>query len=1397
LPRQNVAKVAFNRGKVSPLALARTDIERVELSAEEQTNFVPRVLGSMMLRPGWKWLGSTLSDSQAFLVPFVKSTDDTAFIEFTNESIRVWEDDAPIERSAVSTVIRGGDFSSDVTNFLKVDDPATTPGANANDVAFSPDGQLMAVAKDTASSRCIEVYAVDGTSLTLLSALASHNSANAGAVAFSPDGTLLSLGHTGSVGFQNWVITGTGASAVFTKLADPNLDPGTTVNGLAYSPDGLFLAIAHATSPFITIYQVDGTGLDTTYTALSSPSDLPASTGNGVAWSPDGRFLAVAHDTSPYCTVYEVNGITFTKLDDASSQFSADLPAGNGQTVAFSRDGLWMSVAHTTTPFVTIYSISGTTFTKVSNPSTLPDGNGRGVAFSSDNQFLAVVHETSPYLSHYRLVSGTWTKQSDPATAPDGTGNRVAFSPNNQLMVVAHDASAYLTVYQAYQWLDMDGSGATSSYLSATFSTAFSETLSTTAGVAFNGHTIRQAIDDSVLTRGGSRIRITFQAAAVGTFAITKCYIGKRSFSGDVYDFNSAPTQVTFNGGSAGFSISTGATITSDEIAFNLEQNGNYLIAYRISGTNDDMAAADDALAGTLYAPYYKAGDDVTTINASGYTSLAATKDNLGIQKIEVVEELGDAGLSLVGTNYNDARRIQAVSVLDADKDTEHGIRLIVGQGLVQFHVGTSFGDDDLVAKRELGPGVYSFAFTPEENLFFVELHSYTKYTTIVESCQIDGGGDLTISTPYTTDDLVHIRHAQSGDVIYLACQDTKQQKVMRFGSHSWGVADYLPEDGPFREENNDFTTLTASALTGDITITASKPTFKEAMVGTLFRISSTGQATSDSFTAENQFSDPIKVTGADTARNLSITRAGTWSATITLQRSISEPGTWTDVATFTSNGTATYNDDLDNQVVYYRIGIKTGNYTSGTAVVDMSYSQGTIDGIARVTAYTSPTVVSAIVLSPMGGTSAFEHWAEGLWSDYRGYPSSVAIYEGRLAWAGMDRIILSESDGYENFNDLEEGDSGPIIRSIGDGPVDDIHWLLPLQRLLAGAEGSELSIRSNSFDEPLTPSNFNMKACSTQGSAAVGPVRFDSSGAFVERSGTRLYQLVYNFDTYDYSSSDLTRLAPDICEAGIKKIVLQRHPDTRIHCVLNDGTVALLVFEPDEKVVCWVVIETDGDIEDAVVLPQQQLEDAVYYVVNRTINGETKRYVEKWALENECQGSTLNKQLDSFIIYDGVSTTSLTGLDHLEGETVAVWGNGAYLNTYTVSSGAITVSSAVTDAVIGLPYTARYKSSKLAYAAAGGTALNQRKRICKVGMILYNTHHDGLRIGDSFDFLRALPTVIENKAVTAGTIHDEFDWDSNAYNTKWSPDARLCLEATAPKPVTVLAATIEIETNG
>jgi hypothetical protein len=564
-----------------------------------------------------------------------------------------------------------------------------------------------------------------------------------------------------------------------------------------------------------------------------------------------------------------------------------------------------------------------------------------------------------------------------------------------------------------------------------------------------------------------------------------------------------------------------------------------------------------------------------------------------------------------------------------------------------------------------------------------------------------------------------------------------------------------------------------------------------------------------------------MKVTGIGIDRNWTYTVSGTWVGTLRWRRSWdgADQGfkdfrrdSGTTATDITGNVTAANSDTDDNAVIYYKLGFPPGLYTSGTATVAVTYDGGGGTGICRVVAYNSPTSVDIEILTPFHSTKATDNWREGEWSSNQIWPSSVTFAEGRLWWSGQDRLWGSVSDGFEDFDDSVEGDSGPISRSIATGGVNDSQWMLALQRLLIGTEGAVSTVKSSSFDEPLTPTNLTIKDSSSTGAASVDPARVDSRGVFVDRSGRALFELSFDGTNSDYNATQMSKLSTDLFSSGVKQIAVQRRPDTRIWIVMNDGSCVCVVYEPLEEVLAFIPITTDGAIESAAVLPADD-QDRVYFVVNRTINGSTVRYVEKMALDSEVKPTTLCKVADAFEsgTNSPASTTIAVGT-HLIGENVVVWADGAPLtttangytepNTYTVDgSGNITVGSAVTNWVAGLPYTARYKSAKLAYGAAGGTAMLQMKKVNEVGLIMTDFVRAGVRYGSRFDDatrpLFPLPINQDFTTAPAIVLSDVNDEEPFVFPGEWDTDSRVCLEVSSPFTATFISLVISITTNG
>lgn len=812
-----------------------------------------------------------------------------------------------------------------------------------------------------------------------------------------------------------------------------------------------------------------------------------------------------------------------------------------------------------------------------------------------------------------------------------------------------------------------------------------------------------------------------------------------------------------------------------------LECTDSVLRVWTVSGTTESLITRASVSTTVSAGTFSAAGTwDLTTGTTSGATSVIA--DNVLTLTCAPVGGLASAR--------------QQVTVAVADRNVEHALRIDVTRGPITFHVGSTNGGYEYISKQTLDTGYHSLAFTPTGD-FYIHIESTDARSKIVNSCTVELAGPVEIPTSWDEDDLPLIRFDQSGDVIFCACNGQRQSRIERRAARSWSVVRYYSNDGPFGAATPDASiALTPGAFYGNTTLSADKDYFTSGHVGCLFRLFSNGQLYQTVLGALDATSPVIRVTGTGADRVFTWTVAGTFVGTIQLQRSFdSEDSGFVDVASHstTTATTTNLNDGLSNLEVWYRM--KFTIYTSGSATVSFSYKGGGAAGVARVTSFVSPTQVNVEVLTAFSSLEGTKNWLEGDWSDRRGWPSAVRLHEGRLWWAGRDRLWGSVSDNYSGFDIDTEGDAGPINRSIGSGPVDTINWLLSLTRMLVGREGQEVSVRSSALDEPLTPTNFGFKDCSTQGSVALQAAKVDTRGVFVEKSNRKVYELAYAAEGGDYRPRDLTRLNLDIGVPGFSDIVVQRQPDTMLHMPLDNGEVAILLYDIDDGVEAWWRLVTAGDVEAAAVLPGN-IEDRVYYSVARSIDGTTRRYIEKLARRDECTGAAVNKLADSFIAYEGIATTTITGLGHLEGETVVAWGNSKDLGTYDVHGGSITLSESVTQAVVGLPYTANFKSAKLAYGASMGTALTQKKRIEQLGLVLIDTHYQGIQYGQSFDKLNDMPQVKDGQTVAAGTVFANYDMPGVALPGTWDTDARLCLRASAPNPATVAAAIITIHTN-
>jgi hypothetical protein len=847
------------------------------------------------------------------------------------------------------------------------------------------------------------------------------------------------------------------------------------------------------------------------------------------------------------------------------------------------------------------------------------------------------------------------------------------------------------------------------------------------------------------------------------------------------------------------------------------------------------------------------------------------------------------------------ARAKQAISVAGGDQAQEHGLRIIVANGPVMVRIGSSDGLADILPQTSLDTGTHSLSFVPGAATLYLQIDSTDQWAKALTDCSFEAAGVVTVSTTWDSGDLANIRYTQAGDIIFVACYGQQQRMIQRRGirpgARGWSVVTYYSATGPFHVSPDASLTLKPNGLDGNITIGASKPFFTPGHVGALLRLFTPQQNNGILIGASNTFTYPTRISGVQGDRNIAVIVGGTWTGVWSLQRSIDGPDSgfvtiqagdtgWQSAPSFNANTNGIiFNDDqsntagtlYDNVIAWYRIGFDDGNYGSGAAYMAAGTNSGGGWGIARIGVFGSPTVVDAEVLDPFTGISAASVWQISDWCPAFGWPTSVAFHEGRLFWFSGGGIPIAGSRsgqfydyGVEDRLGNALGDSGAILEDFGEGPSDRINWALPLTRLICGRETSIASIRSSSFDEPLTGTNFSVKDCATQGAARVRALKVDKRGVFVQQAGNRVYVVEFDAQAMDYSAHDLTRLNHDVALPGLLDAAVARQPDTVAYFPRTDGQCAALLYDPDDEVVAWTRIQTFGVIECVRVLPAEDgPDDEVYFVVKRVINGNTRRFIEKLAPRSNCVGGIINQLCDSHLVYSGSAATSIS-LPHLPLTSVVIWGDGHFVGTVTTDSnglatfpngatacgnivaglgGAVASASSSTSTPIlsltglsayeGLPcelfsnqqplghmvhlgsavvsggtvslppniggsavvayfgFMAPFMSAKLAYGAQGGSALNMKKRIDHLGLVLYDAHASGLQFGQRFDALDPLPGIQDGDAVGANTVFSEFDVPVMEVPGEWDTDARLCLLGQAPFPVTVGGVVVSMETNG
>jgi hypothetical protein len=265
-----------------------------------------------------------------------------------------------------------------------------------------------------------------------------------------------------------------------------------------------------------------------------------------------------------------------------------------------------------------------------------------------------------------------------------------------------------------------------------------------------------------------------------------------------------------------------------------------------------------------------------------------------------------------------------------------------------------------------------------------------------------------------------------------------------------------------------------------------------------------------------------------------------------------------------------------------------------------------------------------------------------------------------------------SVQSDYPDFICDPNEDDYAVDFTIASGQIDAIRWMIAGQiALMIGTAGGVWAMQGAN-GQSLTQTSVDCEKQINTGVGNITPQAVNDSIIWVTRSANVVRLLVYDVLTNQWNDPDVTRLArhitlgPTQATSGIIQTAFQKEPYPIFWAVRADGQLLGMTFEKQEQVYAWFRIVTNGVIESVAVVSQDNAEDQVWVVVNRTINGVVQRFVEYFTPQ-ELYGQIKN----SFFVHcgltwQGVGPFSITGMSQATTCTVTAPGH-AFKNGQSV----------------------------------------------------------------------------------------------------------------------------------
>ncbi|MCX2192090.1 hypothetical protein LD112_04790 [Pantoea agglomerans] len=516
------------------------------------------------------------------------------------------------------------------------------------------------------------------------------------------------------------------------------------------------------------------------------------------------------------------------------------------------------------------------------------------------------------------------------------------------------------------------------------------------------------------------------------------------------------------------------------------------------------------------------------------------------------------------------------------------------------------------------------------------------------------------IATPYAESDLFDLKFTQSADVMTICHKSYAPRELQRYAHDSWALVEVVTKNGPFEDINVDESkTVYASGETGTVTLTSNAAIFTAEQAGKLFYLE---QPSTDSVPV---WETSKKVTvGLIRRADNNYYRANTAGKTGTLRPSHTEGMAWDG-----------WGGDSDDDT-----GVQWEYLHSGNGLCRIS-------SVAANGLTATATVISRIPSNVVGSGKPSYKWARYAWNSVNGYPGTVVYYQQRLFFAAStanpQTIWASRSGDYKDFGKSSPiADDDRITYTYAGRQVNEIRHLIDVGSLVALTSGGQFQITGDQ-NKVLTPSSFSFSSQGSDGASSTPPITVSNIALFIQEKGSVVRDLAYSFDVDGYQGSDLTVLANHLFQ-GYQLVdwSFTVVPYSAAWAIRNDGALLTLTYLRDQQVFAWSPQPTDGKFESTCSI-SEGTEDGVYFSVQRTVNGQVKRYIERLSSRQ------FTDDIDAFFVdcglsYDGRNTDPARQMSIASSSGLWRWAG-----PFTVSvSGSSYFSASDVGDEIHFPYT-------------------------------------------------------------------------------------------------------------